>query len=544
MIEQDSTQPTIDFTAAVFGDPPALPPPIPLDYAHPRNPVARKKTGYMLAHWRGELPLAQSYWVNVFLIGAALLIVEAMSVPLLRAQHISLTTLLILMAVYTPIRLVITVWQVVGTFRSAAMTGGGWAVVANIVMILAVIGTIGNGFSTAKSIQAIAHAAAEQRRFNDFTVSLAPDGRGILAKGSMGVGFADAVQAAFAKYPDQHRLLLDSRGGDVDNGMQLHDYLAGHGDIVVEVDHLCASSCTLAFVGASQRLIGPLAKMGFHQMRSMIDSSYSKQMVITDQDSFKGFMSKLGASQGFIDMAFAKQGEDVWIPDGDTLFANHIITGVQLEGRIIGQHEWHSEQFLYAYRQDPAMRSMAAAFEHLRVQQPGLFDAWAERNVAILHQATREQRIESYRTNLWQTLRGGRSVAFARAPDDAVRAFASRYRAQLEMIRDKESLLTCDHYLDGTGVELKHTNANFYISSGDAYDALFAAPLGEAMGDHQRTLGLQLMQTQRQAILNGQIAAGGSTTGQLCQRQIALLGRLIDSPAPQAAWALRGYFNR
>ena len=543
MIPQDRPEPTIDFTAAVFDEPPALPPPIPTDYAHPRAAVARKKSSYIGAHWRGELPLAQSYWINVCLIGIVLLMVEGMMVPVMRAQHLSLTSLLVLLAVYTPLRLAVTVWQVVGTFRSAALSGSGWAIVVNIVMIFSVLGTIGNGISTAKNMQMIAHAAAEQRTMSDFTVSLAPNGEGILAKGSMGIGFADAVQAAFAKYPDQHRLLLDSRGGDVDNGMQLHDYLAAHSDIVVEVDNLCASACTVAFVGATQRLIGPGAEMGFHQMRSIVDSSYSRDMVSTQQESFKGFMSKLGASQGFIDMAFAKKGEDVWIPDGATLFANHIITGVAVDGRIIGEHDWRSEQYLYAYRKEPTMRTIGVAFEHLRSQQPDVFNAWTERNLAIQREPTREQRIDSYRSNMWQSLRRARAIAMARAPDAAVRSFAASYRDQLQMMHDKESPLTCDRYLDGTGVELKHTNADFYISSGNAYSALFAAPLGEKISDHERATGLQLTQAQRQAILAGQHAAGVVGTAQLCQRQIALLSRLIDTPTPQGAWALRSYFN-
>ncbi|BDU19691.1 hypothetical protein [Dyella sp. GSA-30] len=544
MIPQDRPEPTIDFTSAVFDEPPALPPPVPKDYAHPRTAAARGKSSYIGAHWRGELPLAQSYWINVFLIGFLLLIVETMMIPLLRAQHLSLTSLLVLLAIYTPLRLVVTVWQVVGTFRSAALSGSGWAVVVNIVMIFVVLGTIGSGITTVKSFQMIARAAVEQRSMSDFTVGLAPNGKGILAKGTMGIGFADAVQAAFAKYPEQRHLLLDSRGGDVDNGMQLHDYLAAHSDIVVEVDHLCASACTLAFVGASQRLVGPNAEMGFHQMRSIIDSNYSKTMVNTQQDSFKGFMSKLGASQSFIDMAFAKQGGDVWVPDGNTLFANHIITGVAIDDRVIGEHDWHGEQFLYAYRKEPTMRNIGVAFEHLRSQQPDIYNAWAERNMAILRQATRAQRIESYRANLWQTLRGGRAVAMARAPDAAVRSFAVRYRDQLEMIRDKESLLTCDHYLDGTGVELKHVNTDFYIGTGTAYDALFSAPLGTKISDHERSEGTQLMMAQRQAILAGQHVTGSPVAGQLCQRQIALLGRLIDTPTPQAAWALRSYFIR
>jgi hypothetical protein len=544
VIPQDHPEPTIDFTAAVFDDPPALPPPIPVDYPRPRAAAAPRKSSYIGAHWRGELPLAQSYWVNVFLIGISLLIVETMMIPLLRVQHLSLTSLLVLLAIYAPLRLLVTVWQVVGTFRSAALSGSGWAVLVNIVMIFVVLGTIGNGITTVKSVQMIARAAAEQRTMDDFTVSLAPDGKGILAKGTMGIGFADAVQAAFAKYPEQRRLLLDSRGGDVDNGMQLHDYLAAHGDIVVEVDHLCASACTLAFVGASERLIGPGAEMGFHQMRSMIDSSYSKHMVNTQQDSFKGFMSKLGASQSFIDMAFAKQGDDVWLPDSNTLFANHIITGVAINDRVIGEHDWHGEQFLYAYRKEPTMRTIGVAFEHLRAQQPDIYNAWAERNVAIMRQATREQRIESYRTNLWQTLRGGRTVAIARAPDAAVRSFAARYRDQLEMIRDKESLLTCDRYLDGDGVDLKHTHGEFYSGTGTAYDVLFSAPLGAKISDHERAEGMQLMIAQRQAILASQHVTGSPVAGQLCQRQIALLGRLIDTPTPQAAWALRNYFIR
>ena len=75
---------------------------------------------YVLTHWRGEQSLAQSYWINTFILTFAvylgLLLVEG---PLSR---LPIHTVLKLSYVLIAALLTLTVWQLVGLWRSASNT--------------------------------------------------------------------------------------------------------------------------------------------------------------------------------------------------------------------------------------------------------------------------------------------------------------------------------------------------------------------------------------------------------------------------------------
>jgi len=520
---------------------------LPLELQDRRPPPLppRRSGNYFLAHWRGELSLAQSYWCNGVLVGLGLRLFQTLLLAWLADAHPSLTHLLVGVASYAVLRLAISVWQVVGILRAAALSGSRWAVVVNILMVFAILATLAALPTEWSALQKLAAGASEQRRYDQYTVAPDADGNAIVAKGTMGLGYADAVAGAFASHPSIRRLVIDSVGGDVDNGMQLHDFLAAHRDITVEVDHLCASACTLAFIGGGQRLASTHATFGFHQMRSIIDSRTSRDYTGNIQEKYKSLLSQLGASPDFIRLAFAKQGDDVYMPHADELFANHIITGLLVDGHALDAGQWQREQFLYSLRMLPHTRRIGDALALVRVQWPAIYDAWVKRDLAIAGKPESDETDHAYAISLWTALHGARRAAMQTVTADHVRAFAIARRDLLRMISQRLSPDTCGRYLDGQGFDAgKQANAIF-MANGDSYANL----LVDNDPSHKMTvdaaLGTRELSLARSVVAQSSPARPGADVhAQTCRREIALLDNLLTLPPLGSDMALRSLFSQ
>lgn len=517
--------------------PPPLPPSASSSRAKPSSP-------YLLAHWRGELPLAQSYWCNGVLVGVIMRLVQTTLLAWLEAAHLSLTRLLVVVCGYAILRLAISVWQVVGILRSAALSGSRWAVVVNILMVLGIMAIVASLPGEIASLRQLAAGAAEQRRFGQYTITADEAGQAIVAKGPIGVGYADAVKDAFAAHPSFHTLVLDSIGGDVDNGMLLHDFLAARPDMIAEVDHLCASSCTLAFIGARQRIASAHSTLGFHQMRSMIDTRASRAWATTTQDKFKALLAGLGASPDFVRLAFAKQGDDVYTPHATELFANHIITGLRVDGRVLDAAQWADEQYVYAFRLHEHSRRLGDALVSIRQQWPFIYAAWLQRTHRI-EAANDAQRDREYGISLWQALHAARRAAMRTATADHVRQFAIDRRDLLSMLRDRLSPDACGRYLSGNGFDGGNLTDAISMANGDSYANLLA---GNDPGHGMLidgSIGARELAQARERVMQAMPAhEGPQFHQQLCRQHIALLDALLSLPPAGSDMALRTFFSQ
>ncbi len=132
--------------------------------------------GYVNKHWRGELSLPVSYWLNSFL--ANIFAVTIIVIIGAYMEH-SLNPFLILSGlvfIYSML-MAITVWQVTGTWRSAdnhkERTGRkGWAIAAQIMIILGVIQSVKVFTDGSKQIIETARVATGTDEFSEFQVEL------------------------------------------------------------------------------------------------------------------------------------------------------------------------------------------------------------------------------------------------------------------------------------------------------------------------------------------------------------------------------------
>jgi len=525
-------------------EPPALPnapPPLP-----PHPPVAAKppkRRNFLSAHWHGDLPLVVSYWINLVLVTliargllAGLGTLDWQRHPLTWAIAATTTAVLICLG--------IAVWQYVGVWRAAGRSGSGWGVVARIMVVVGCVGSCVGMRTNARVLADMLHASSEQQGWNDFHIRVAADGRAIDASGTMGVGFTDQVEQAFAGHAGIHLLRIASRGGSVNEGVELHDFLHAHPDIAVEADGICASACTLAFIGAVQRLATPQAWFGFHQMRSLLATARSVDYVTEQQDRFKRELNELGATPDFVRLAFARQGNDVYVPDRAELFDNHIITAVDANGRRWQADGWRSEQFLQALRHDPHGRTLAEAFDRIALVQPAIYQQWLQRDLAVpvRPQPTAAAR---YNNNFWHAIDAARARQLEVASAQDVRRYAVSEQQTLEMLRRQLSPSACGRYASGIAIALGSHGGAFRDAVGSGYFALFSgqgtvrlptpawrASLGGALRRHQA----ERWTAHGELLDEAHWAAA-------CSRQLATLDQLLAVPGANGDLALRAYLR-
>jgi len=107
---------------------------------------SQRSDNYFARHWRGELSLPRSYWINgalIFGLGWNLLFVMAFmtTVPLVRS---STGLAILLLLCIQALDIAVYIWALVGTWRAAGNYQGPrfWAILARIGMSLGVGGSI------------------------------------------------------------------------------------------------------------------------------------------------------------------------------------------------------------------------------------------------------------------------------------------------------------------------------------------------------------------------------------------------------------------
>lgn len=296
------------------------------------GPEKNPSSNYLILHWRGELPLAVTYWANGFLV--------------LFAQSAILTTMAEMKGNY-PLRIVavagigatlfsfaVWLWLVVGIWRSADRhvslgTPHPWAKAAKFMVV---IGLIGVAFALPKNVAPYVNELALIASGNDpignFEISVAANGRSVIVHGPLREGSAAKIQTILDAAPSATLLVLNSNGGRLAEAQQLAlTVRERHLDTYVKDE--CVSACTFVFLAGKDRAATPNARIGFHQPSFPgMDTNTHKSMT---QDMLDSYLSA-GLPKSFLQHIGKTSPEDMWYPTHDELITSNVITRVSLGG--------------------------------------------------------------------------------------------------------------------------------------------------------------------------------------------------------------------
>lgn len=338
--------------------------------------IAGANRNYFVRHWRGELSLPVSYWINGSLMGVGvsllfLLIIEVTKSWDLRAAASAMLALQVLL-------ILLMGWSAVGILRSAAKhtkRGGsaGWATVAQVLTCLGAVGFAARlGTDIGPQMREFASIAFNYDSLKRVEATLAADGKSLALRGTIGTGSYEYVHQILSTAPGVRTIVLDSEGGRLREAEHLAALVRERG-LDSYVEGQCSSACTYLFLAGKDRAATPNARIGFHSPSFAGTSSYQ-----ASTEKMLAYYRSAGISEPFLDRVRNTKSQEMWYPSRDELFDNGVLTRVSLGGEtatLASRIRSRSELEL-AYRSVPLIRAVEKRF-------PGTIDqaldaAWAQ----------------------------------------------------------------------------------------------------------------------------------------------------------------------
>jgi hypothetical protein len=294
-----------------------------------------KEPNWIVRHWRGDLSLPVSYWVIGFLLNITIGVamgVFAQTAPMMdmppRTSGAAIFAVFFLVALFT-------IWQIVGTWRSAAKhtsRGGSafWAGAARLALILGALKGIVEYQKQFPLIKESAYLALGIDRIPPHEIRILADGRELELSGGIDWGTTDEVAAELAKNTNVAIIHLNSIGGRINEAQSLHDLIKSK-NLATYTSSECASACTLAYLAGRERYIGEKGRIGFHSSAIVGDDKPFELL----NDEMAALYRSHGLSDAFINKALAVDPKSMWYPSHDELLTANVVSAI-VDSRYYG----------------------------------------------------------------------------------------------------------------------------------------------------------------------------------------------------------------
>jgi hypothetical protein len=288
-----------------------------------QNDSKKKNAIYLLRHFRGELSLPVSYWLNGFFANIFLLFFVFGIAGLL--IYLNNKYVLLIYSVAAIIVITFMLWQIIGIWRSAdryVIEKGRsyWAFLAKFMVIIS-LSCFAYYFSNTLSPainESLDRAAWVSNAYSD--VVLLRDGKEIELSGSINTGISDNFSTILRTSKNVEIVHVNlSQGGLVDEAMQLQKII-NENNLSTYVSGECVSACTIVYLGGKKRFMKSSAILGFH--------AYKKPGVKHNEmfyENDKKYLNSLGVENNFITKIFNTPPDDMWYPTIDELIDAHVI---------------------------------------------------------------------------------------------------------------------------------------------------------------------------------------------------------------------------
>ena len=286
-----------------------------------------RKASYLRRHWRGDLSLELTFWVNGAILFFALYTVQVVAPGIFTSRGDPLRTWIYLLGFLAALTIV-SVWQLVGIWRSAGKhrsRGGralwGWSARAMVVLFL-----LNNGERVVRYIPFILDGSMAMFGYDPlgtYQIRLLNDGTELEVSGYLTFGVTEDVLKTLDGVPVKI-IHLNSMGGRMGEGHELQKLIRAR-SLITYTANECSSACTIAFLGGQKRFIAAKARLGFHRPGAPGLSETDLQGARAD-----GIRSLVtaGVSPRFADRAFAVPNTEVWYPTTQELLEAGVVTGL------------------------------------------------------------------------------------------------------------------------------------------------------------------------------------------------------------------------
>ncbi len=283
---------------------------------------------YIRKHWRGELPLVKSFWINFLLLFVTLNYLEQFTFPPYLHGEVPVTVAVIVF--FIVVRVIVYPWQIVGLIRACGRhinsnINRSWVTAAQGVAVLSIAVTL---VATLESYQSLAFYKKSLVPVDytllepEYSLDLIMQNTLIHVRGPFEVGITRHVADLIKSNPDVTGIVLDSDGGQIYEGRGLARVIRENSlNTYTTVE--CLSACTTAFIAGAVRALGTNARLGFHQYRTY--SVIPSIDVNNEQSKDKEIFRRQGVSPEFLQKIFDTTPNEMWFPKLDELLRANVI---------------------------------------------------------------------------------------------------------------------------------------------------------------------------------------------------------------------------
>jgi hypothetical protein len=305
----------------------ALPPPLP----------PPSSNNYFARHWRGELSLPKSYWVNGlvfgFLVGTAIASVGYGVNS--RGEGQPVVWLVTLIATWVIVAL-FTMWQAVGVWRSATNYKAAghhfWGGLAKTVTVLGVLNLAYSClFVGTAQLAGIYEIIDGDARVGPHQFKVLANGQMLEFSGGITFGVANELNGFLQAMGNVRTVRLNSMGGRILEAQRMSDLIRVKG-LTTFVTQDCMSACTIVFLGGKERVVLPAARIGFHQPAFRGMTASSRRAAISTE---MARLQRFGLSREFAEKANTATPSGMWFPDKDELVREKVVTRVMQPPAVV-----------------------------------------------------------------------------------------------------------------------------------------------------------------------------------------------------------------
>ncbi|MFC4161078.1 COG3904 family protein [Chitinimonas lacunae] len=335
--------------------------------------------GWLRRHWRGQLGLPVSFWINGFACQLVLFVLAIAVGRLLSSLHhpYAFATGLVLLWLGAT---AILSWLGIGIWRSASAYcqqhrerwRRAWGRLAQMAVLLLFahmsIQFISEDIGLPGIWQGFRHTAFDDG-LAPFRIEVLNQGRELALRGGLRRGANVALAQALAAHPKVRLVQLDSQGGLIDEGRKMQALIHRHG-LTTFVPHGCFSACTVAFLGGHQRILREGAQLGFHSP-SLLGLKGSLATAMRKQE--RHYLLTLGLAPHFVERILATPADEIWLPSLAELRASEVVTEIN-DGSSYGMLPEHKPgAFEAELLRMPVYRALK---QHAPAEYQRVLDRW------------------------------------------------------------------------------------------------------------------------------------------------------------------------
>jgi len=421
------------------------------------QPAATPRRNWIIRHWRGDLRLWVSYWVISFVGNFTVGVVAALLGQMLGHGDYNPVSLFAVVASIVGFAVLVSVWQFVGVWRSAAKykvaraaagRSRGFGYLAQAAVMFGALASVATLIRDGgpQLVETYRMAFLNDPGVPDYSIRVMRDGTEAEIVGGFKYGLTNDFEKIL-KASDRIRVVhLDSVGGRLGEGEKMFNLIRARG-LATYVSAQCMSACTLAFAGGRERFLRRGATLGFH--RGSFPGARERDLDTAQRKVFQiaGFDAK------FIDTALSTPHSGMWRPSPEVLIGAHVVS------RLSDGREFASSGLGGNISKEMLAESMSKTVPVLRVMKarfPKEFDGYID----VLHQSLVQGKSEGEVIDLLQ----GRLAPFVMsqislADDDVLADYTKLMVEEYSALGAKNSTYC---YVYAAGAAKQDVPANLY----------------------------------------------------------------------------------